>query len=461
MIILSNKGHELMIYNNFIYRKKRVGQENVLWQCTKSTCNSIAYLCLNYQEQFQNFRVVRDHNHNPPIVEIQKKLYLNEMKKVIKLTNNAPRSIVNAVLRGSEASVITSVGKKENIYKNLRNYRRLIINPKPYIYKTIKLSQKLSQTHTLQKFYRFGPDNLNGIEFSNDILIFYSDSQIENLKVNTLWSVDGTFQVVPKPWFQLFTISYIVNNQIMPSIFVILKNKKQSTYEKMFFIIKTLNSELTPNTIISDFEYASLKAIKNSFLNANLKCCQFHLGQSIIRKVKELNLYYDYLNNMNTRKFIRSLIGLTYVDVNYIRNTFLELKNHFDFPLTLNTLYSYFYKTYIGDLNEIVRFPISLWHLGNNFDVATPKTNNGIEGWHNTFKNTFGTSIYSFELLILKLKDEEEAIRQKRIRINYGEEQIRKRRYVRMEEELNNFLNSSEVCYGSDFVFLLINRLFY
>lgn len=461
MIIHSNKGTELFVYNDYIYKKGRIGQERVLWRCTKNTCTSTAYTSTNYNDNLQDFRVEREHNHGPVTEEILKKKYINEMKAVMKMTNNAPRSIVNTILRGCDERTIYNVGRKETIYKNIRNYRRRIINPKPYIYNTIKIGNILSRTHTNQQFYKFGPDNLNGLEFCEDILIFYSQTQIDNLRNNTIWSVDGTFQVVPKPWFQLFTISYIINNQLIPSVFIILKNKRQSTYERMYNIINVLNGGFAPTTVISDFEYSSIKAIANSFPNATIKCCQFHLGQSIIRKVKELNLYYDYLNNNSTKKFIRSLIGLSYVEVDYIRETFIELKNHTNFPSALNVLYDYFYNNYIGNLDSIVRYPISLWHLGNNFDVNIPKTNNGIEGWHNTFKNTFGTSIYSFELLIVKLKDEEEAIRQKCIRINLGEQQIRKRRYVLMEQELMRFLRSCEVSHGSEFVFILNTKLFY
>lgn len=461
MIIKSNKGTDMFVYNNYIYNIGRIGINRILWRCVKSACRGTAYTMLNYKDNLRDFHVEREHDHEPSTNEILKKKYLNEMKNTMMLTNGAPRNIVSTVLRGCDASTLQCVGKRETIYKNLRNYRRSVINPKPYIYDVIKIGDVLSRTHTNQIFYRFGPDNLNGLEFCSDILIFYSHLQIENLKRNDVWSVDGTFQVVPKPWFQLFTISYLSNNQVVPSIFVILKNKKQSTYERMYNILKSFNSDLAPATVISDFEYSSIKAITNSFTDVKLRCCQFHLGQSIIRKTKELNLYIDYLNNATTKKFIRSLIGLSYVQANHTRQTFFDLKNHSDFPTTLNSIYDYFYNNYIGDVNTIVRFPMPTWHLGCSFDANIPKTNNGIEGWHNAFKNTFGTSIYSFELLIAKLKDEEETVRQKVIRIGLGEQQIRKKKYVLMEDDLNLFLRNTNTSYGTAFVFALITKLFY
>ena len=101
---------------------------------------------------------------------------------------------------------------------------------------------------------------------------------------------------------------------------------------------------------------------------------------------------------------------------NMYQRDFFQLKEQNNFPVSLNEFYEYFYCTYIGDENIMVRYPISFWHYGNFIDENIPRTNNAIEGWHSTFKNTFGTSRYSLHLLIEKLKNEEDAIRIKAIR---------------------------------------------
>jgi hypothetical protein len=122
-------------------------------------------------------------------------------------------------------------------------------------------------------------------------------------------------------------------------------------------------------------------------------------------------------------------------------------------------LYDYFYSTFINP--QTLRFGPEIWSVINPFDISIPKTNNAIEGWHNTFKNTFGTSRYSFQLLIFKLKDEEEAVRQKKIRMDLNERHIRKKKYVEIEENLNNYIMGSSERFGYEYISNLVDILFY
>ena len=77
----------------------------------------------------------------------------------------------------------------------------------------------------MNPFFQYGDGNWRGLSENNDFLIFYSESMIRNLLSNDVWCVDGTFDVVPKPYFQLFTISYLNESHVFPAIFCILKTK--------------------------------------------------------------------------------------------------------------------------------------------------------------------------------------------------------------------------------------------
>ena len=66
-------------------------------------------------------------------------------------------------------------------------------------------------------------------------------------------------------------------------------------------------------------------------------------------------------------------------------------------------LYEYFYNNSIQGINKN-RFPINLWSCVSLVENDIPRTNNGIEGWHNVFKRSFNEARYSFTLLIKKLK---------------------------------------------------------
>jgi hypothetical protein len=130
-----------------------------------------------------------------------------------------------------------------------------------------------------------------------------------------------------------------------------------------------------------------------------------------------------------------------------------------DFPRILQPIYEYFFDVYISEYSAV--FPVDLWHCLENIFCNIPKTNNAIEAWHNNFNSSFGTSKFNFALLIQKLKDEEEIIRQRVLRINNGESFRRAKRYVEMENNLKIFVENSPVKFRIDYVMNIVNLFFY
>lgn len=272
--------------------------------------------------------------------------------------------------------------------------------------------------------------------------------------------VDGTFKVVPKPYYQLFTISFIKNTHVFPVVYCLLKNKLQTTYEDVFKIIFSLNGTLKPNIIKTDFEFASLNCLKNIFPLATVSGCQFHLGQNLQRKIKELNLFSHYKQNNNFRLSIKALLALSYVQPEKIVETFNVLPSLYFYDQLVNPVYLYFYNNYIKNF-ENARINYKIWNHYNLFSLNVPRTNNAIEGWHNAFNGSFFSSKYSFVNLISKLKEDEENIQQKIIRFENGEKFYKKKKYIILEEQITNLINNSQIHYGSDFVINLINVIYY
>ena len=78
----------------------------------------------------------------------------------------------------------------------------------------------------------------------------------------------------------------------------LLQNKLLKSYKKTLQMLKDqckslgfdLKQKLSSGSIMMDFEWAMMKAIKIHFKNCIIKGCRFHLGQSWWRKIKELGL---------------------------------------------------------------------------------------------------------------------------------------------------------------------------
>lgn len=152
------------------------------------------------------------------------------------------------------------------------------------------------------------------------------------LQENDIWCVDGTFDTIPSPYKQLYSLSVIKNHHVFPCIYVILKNKTEVTYLKMYEFILRMIGNLNPRAIKTDFEKASINALHH-FSDAHVSGRQLHLSQAIQRKIQELGRSSMYRTNYNVKKFTRSVKARSYERFTELNNTFFNLRNHPGFTL--------------------------------------------------------------------------------------------------------------------------------
>jgi hypothetical protein len=100
-------------------------------------------------------------------------------------------------------------------------------------------------------------------------------------KLNTLY-VDGTFNYCAKYFCQLFTIHGILNDNYIPLVFFLLKDKNQKTYNRAFMELQNkclhLNQVFKPEIIFVDFKTANHNAISDVCPDVKIMDCRFHLG---------------------------------------------------------------------------------------------------------------------------------------------------------------------------------------
>ena len=75
-----------------------------------------------------------------------------------------------------------------------------------------------------------------------------------------IWTIDGTFSVVPKPYYQLITIGAISNNVILLSIYALLPSKNTADYNNLFDTLRLLIPNFSPQTVKIDFEIGLINA---------------------------------------------------------------------------------------------------------------------------------------------------------------------------------------------------------
>ena len=362
-------------------------------------------------------------------------------------------------MRGKTIEDVFALRNVENIFRVLRRKFRKTINPMPYFFEEMSLSRCLGYTYTDNLFFQYGPGQYRNLQENEDFCLFFSDELSIKLAMKEIWCVDGTFDVVPRPFYQLYSISYIENNHVVPCIFALLKRKTQETYTRLFETVLQLIGNCSPRVIKTDFERAAINALQIAFPQTHISGCLFHLNQSIIRKIQHLGLMALYKTDSNVRLFTKSLAALCFVGIDYVADGFDALRNHDDFPVALIPIYNYFFETYINEETRL--FTVEMWHCRFLVENDIPKTNNAIEGWHSIFKRSFGSCHSSLFNLVYRLKNEENAARLKSYQIELGMSIPRKRRYVLMEARLNSFMSENRNSGNIDFIFQLTNLLFY
>ena len=84
---------------------------------------------------------------------------------------------------------------------------------------------------------------------------------------------------------------------VQPIIYALLPNKQRVTYIKLFDLIKKAFSEVAPKSLLCDFEQGAISAMKESFLNVEIKGCFHHLSHNLHKTLRSKGMSHSYNND--------------------------------------------------------------------------------------------------------------------------------------------------------------------
>lgn len=204
-------------------------------------------------------------------------------------------------------------------------------------------------------------------------------------------------------------------SNVFPSVFALLPNKMESTYCRLFEALKSIKPELNPDTIMIDFEKAAMNAISKTFPVTKIRGCFFHFTQSVWRHVQQAGLQQKYTEDSEFALQIRMMTALSFVPVANVEQAFNDLMDTSYYTTNeelLTPMVNYFEDTWIGRMDRRNRrkpalFPINLWNCYAYLAENIPRTNNSVEGWHNSFSSTLNVIHPSIWKCIEAFKKEE------------------------------------------------------
>jgi hypothetical protein len=244
----------------------------------------------------------------------------------------------------------TLKGSNIETIKNVKNTRDLIIT---------EAAKFIKMEGVDDLFLQFDNEDKEG----NRILIFFTRVNADMMALAIELHFDGTFKTVPIMFFQLLTIQAVIKNSVYPCAFILLENKKKTTYisamSELIKIFKLYKIELKPKRILTDYETALQDCFAVVFSAAELKGCYFHYNQCLYRKVQALGLVETYRNDYKFRNWICKFYTLPLIPVDHLEEAFSIICRSVPFHNeTIEKFIEYFIKQW---LKGIIRYYLSLY----------------------------------------------------------------------------------------------------
>ena len=237
---------------------------------------------------------------------------------------------------------------------------------------------------------------------------------------------------------------YQVGDACVPIAFAVLEDKSTASYELALATIKAAVPGWSPEGVVSDFEKAELKAIRNVFPNVKwIQGCHFHFCQCLLRNFKKVP---DYNDDVELYQTLQLLKALPFLPSSLIRSTWtsIERKLLSSWPQT-KKFCLYFESTWVD--NSV--YDLELWNCYNQTLERLPRTNNVSEGQNNGMRVLFGASNPTIwkcisNLRLIQTKTDTILLQQSAGR--YVASRVRKERLRREEKLYSYVLNFNPTC---------------
>ncbi|KAG0438000.1 hypothetical protein DMUE_3363 [Dictyocoela muelleri] len=257
-LIKSQKCGRKIIFNNFIYNFSSQKENYITWRCNKRGCSGR----IKTDAELKNIIFQNEHWHENEFSKIIRLEFNGKIKNIAVRTN---LNFDNALISATEGM------KKDDLIKigNLNNIRDYFIKSRKSINELPK-----NENDNILEMYKYTFDNNIFLQYSdlNDgekLMIFITNENLNILSKSKVWLGDGTFYTAPKNYSQIYIIHGLYFGKILPLCYILMKNKREKSYKKIFdYFIANISTE--PEHFIVDFEISQHNAIKKTFKNTKI-----------------------------------------------------------------------------------------------------------------------------------------------------------------------------------------------
>ena len=244
------------------------------------------------------------------------------------------------------------------------------------------------------------------------IIGFGNPSLIRVLGGNKRVFIDGTFKIVPKPFYQCLIIMVFdeQTDSFVPVFYVLLTSKTEQIYRHALYWVKaSSNYKMKPDSITCDFEKALHNAIALEFPNVIINGCLFHWKQAIRRKIRDLKFEEPSIEERFMWRNVLETLTIIPVDqiktygIPFVRGCVETDLNKNDLE-KMDIFWEYFNKYWMSSPSFIFRWNIQ--HHAQFRKEKIMRTNNGLERYNRSLKELFNNTQPSLICFIEKMEQE-------------------------------------------------------
>ncbi len=431
----TQKGKTLLKHAGYEYLHKRSNMDgSEVWRCIvhkQARCPAILKSSGN-----QIIREPNRHTHQTDLARSKARGVVRSLKSSVEThAGVATRQVVCRAIAEVPEEVLAVMPRKSSLMKTVQRERRNNYEAAP---NPRNKHFEIPQAYRDLIFFDSGPED------ENRILLLGHQDLIQELNMATLWFVDGTFDVAPSIFSQLYTFHCKVGSSYPPCLYALLPNKDGQTYYSLLHSMVNLMQDPNPSRILLDFEMAAVNNFREVFPNALLQGCYFHLNQCLVRKVQNLGLKRRFDEDMEYKLKVKSMAALSFVPADEVAEIFNQLTATFPNDEATFQLLGYFSTNWINGLgNRGPRFPVALWNQMDATAAGGPRTTNCCEGWHNSLNSHFLCQHPSVWKLFDGLKEDIAINRLTLAHAQTGVQETRPKKYTmlaqRIREAVNNY----------------------
>ena len=197
-------------------------------------------------------------------------------------SHTKPRKLYSDLVQSLPTEVTGFMPAHHNMAKIARRQRKLHL-PTPKSREEIDLEAYFANGALRPEYVLFD----SGREDRNRIIIFKAED-FQYLRQANNWIMDGTFQICPALFTQLYTIHVELFGAVFPVLFALLPDKSGPTYDRLFGKIREVlesvpfensNDDVVsykPLHIIVDYERAVINSITKIFPKTMIQGICYH-----------------------------------------------------------------------------------------------------------------------------------------------------------------------------------------